>query len=243
MSLTLGNELADRQSAHGDESLQILARLSSFTAHELVNPLSALSMSLYLLSTRNQDAAVSPLVDRCRRLAQHMEELVSDLRLLGGAHSLALEQVDVGDMVAKLFDSLHLPARFRTVLQVAGPGCPLVVRGHTRLFSIVLENLVRNAIEAMPKGGVVGVYTEVRGASVRITVWDNGQGIPADRSSRLFEEPFTTKERGSGLGLLLAKAIVEHVHHGRLSFAPNEPCGAQFHIDLPILTQSCAFPG
>jgi two-component system, NtrC family, sensor histidine kinase HydH len=109
------------------------------------------------------------------------------------------------------------------------------VHGHARLLSLALDNLVRNACEAMPAGGTIGIRIEDHHSRMRITVWDDGPGIPTDQREQLFDEPWTTKRHGSGLGLLLARAIVEYVHDGNVSFAPNNPHGAQFHIILPLL--------
>jgi signal transduction histidine kinase len=101
------------------------------------------------------------------------------------------------------------------------------------LFSWVIENLIRNAIDAMEGSGEVHIRIERDGDSVHIDVQDTGKGIPPAQHLRVFRPGFTTKKRGWGLGLSLTKRIIENYHGGRIFVkrsAPDE--GTTFRITL-----------
>ncbi|MHC4661558.1 MAG: sensor histidine kinase, partial [Planctomycetota bacterium] len=97
----------------------------------------------------------------------------------------------------------------------------------------VVFNLLLNAFEAVPEGGRVELVTERRGDWARIGVSDNGPGIDPESVEHLFELFYTTKERGSGLGLSIARRLVE-AHHGRISFESAQEGGVVFNVFLPV---------
>lgn len=210
------------------ESIRLLARMSSFMAHELSNPLTALNGCLTLLARRATDERDTELVERCVSITDQMVELVRELRALSGSR-VATVRVHIHDLIESVAKSV--PAREGWRLEVASePG--LMVYANPGLLGLAITNLVRNAIEAMPEGGTVGITARKTAFGVRITVWDDGPGIPVSMRSGLFQSSVTTKERGSGLGLLLVRAIVETAHGGRVFFTPNFPRGSRFHIEL-----------
>jgi len=219
--------------AAGPQALAVLSTLSSFTAHELVSPLAGLQTALSALAGGSLDERSSRLVSRCQQLAQRMVDIANDLRVLGGAHRPALDAVPVGGLIEGLFHLLVPPDGYRVCLELGSPQAPVVVLANARLISLALGNLVRNALDALPQGGSLGARLDEADGMVGITVWDEGGGVPPERRALLFREPFTSKENGTGLGLLLVRAVVEQVHGGRLSFEPNEPRGSRFRVSLP----------
>lgn len=223
---------AAREAARNADSLRVMARLSAFAAHELATPLSALAHSLELLSNQALDEKARRVTERCRRLCGQAEEVVAGLRLLGGANPPREERVDLAALAREALAAQHLPDEFDAVVEVEPAGAA-VVPGNSRLLRHALRNLIRNAVEAMPRGGTVGVCVRPGPEQVRLTVWDDGPGLPPQVRDRLFQDPVTTKPSGSGLGLLLVRTVVERVHGGRVSFEPGEGSGALFHLDLP----------
>ena len=97
-----------------------------------------------------------------------------------------------------------------------------------------MENLIKNAVDAMEGTGAITVTTSAEGGKARVTVTDTGKGIPRKNQKTVFNPGFTTKKRGWGLGLTLAKRIIEQYHKGRIFVAWSEPGkGTSFEIDLP----------
>ncbi len=113
-----------------------------------------------------------------------------------------------------------------------------MVPGNAELLSWVLENLIKNSLEAVDaKNGVVEITTQTdakKGCAI-MTVIDNGKGIPAKDQKKVFSPGFTTKKRGWGLGLSLAKRIVEEYHRGKIYLTESIPgVRTEFRIHLPL---------
>lgn len=166
-----------------------------------------------------------------------MTSTVSDLRLLGGDLRLrsdgrVRERVELRELVAA---SQTLLPRTRVVSVAMAPGLERVeVAGHRGLLVMAFRNLLANAAAASPIGQTIGIAAERTGDAVRITVWDDGDGIPSSARGRLFREPMTTKPSGSGIGLLLVRAIVEQIHGGQVAYEPRVPRGSAFILTLPL---------
>ncbi len=102
-----------------------------------------------------------------------------------------------------------------------------------RQTPIVFRNLIRNARDAMPSGGVIRIVAEASNAHVRISVIDSGVGIPAERLSQILEPLYTTKARGMGLGLAISRAIVEK-NEGKLTVESEVGKGSAFTVELKV---------
>src|SRR5690606_5768844 len=132
--------------------------------------------------------------------------------------------VDVGalaERVSSYFRQRGPTLAHTIVIRYQPPEHPLIVRGDAVLLEWALEAVVKNAIDVLAgRGGTVEVsVAPAAGDSVRIRVSDDGPGIPREHRSKVFEAGFTTKEQGWGVGLSLAKRIVERNHRGRLVLA------------------------
>jgi signal transduction histidine kinase len=100
----------------------------------------------------------------------------------------------------------------------------------------VLVNLIKNAMQAMDKDGLLRIRTKRDADGVWLSVEDNGMGISKDRISRIFEPYFTTKRKGTGLGLMIVHRIIRD-HGGRIMVEPNQPSGTIFRLWLPLFEQ------
>ncbi len=123
----------------------------------------------------------------------------------------------------------------RITLTVTEASEPLEVKMCAPLFEWVMENLIKNAVDAMEGSGSITIEIRQEGHKAHITVTDTGKGIPRKNHKTVFNPGYTTKKRGWGLGLTLAKRIIEQYHMGRIFVSRSEPgTGTTFTIDLPL---------
>ena len=169
------------------------------------------------------------------REIDRLDRVVHGVLQLGRARASSRGRLDLGRVVAQTADvarpqlerrgvQLHL----RGVAEADGPE----VHGDGNLLSGALLNVLLNAGEASPAGGVVQVDLERNGAAARVRVRDDGPGIPLDQRARVFEPFYTTKESGTGLGLALAQRTIEE--HGGTIRVEDVARGASFVIELPL---------
>jgi len=225
------------------EKRLLLSRLFARLAHEIRNPLSSLDLHLQLLDEDLVliDPGVRPRLsgqlDVIHAEVRRLNQIVQQFLNLAGPSSLALEPVDLAPMLAHVRDLLSPEAQSRQIelrLNIA-EGLPCVMADSVQL-SQALMNLVINALQAVGRSGLVAVRADHSSDHVRIEVWDNGPGVPAERLGLLFEPYYTTKKEGSGLGLWIAQQIVA-VHGGDIQAQNSESGGAVFVVRLPRHTQ------
>jgi len=130
------------------------------------------------------------------------------------------------DFVRLELDASHVTA------SLSLPEAPVDVMLDAAQFRQALVNLLRNAREAMPEGGTIEILARDLGDHVEIDVADEGEGVPEEAREHLFDLFYTTRERGTGLGLPLTRQIID-AHGGRIQCLPREPRGTIFRITLP----------
>ena len=215
--------------------------LMADVAHELRTPLSIMRGRLEGLLDGvypRDDATVAQLVEETKLL----ERLVEDLRTLahaeGGTLRLQREATDLGVLIGEVVRIFQASASARriTIDHAHAGELPLVEVDPLRIRE-VLVNLVANALRYAPDGGTVTIGARVDGQRLRVTVEDNGRGIPEDELSRVFDRfAKGIDSQGSGLGLAIARNLV--VAHGGEIVARNRAAGgAAFEIVLPIESQ------
>jgi signal transduction histidine kinase len=215
------------------ERLAAIGQLGASISHEVKNPLGVIASSVYALrsyadSLRNERLAKH--LDRIERNVDQANQIVTTLLdFLRTKAPLRVER-DWNGLVEEAAASVHLPAGQRLDFALA-PGAGRASFDPDQVGRVI-ANLVRNAAEAMPEGGTVTVSTAADRDAVEVLVRDRGRGVPSDILPQLFEPLFTTKQVGTGLGLALAKAIVE-AHGGSIGARNAEGGGAEFRVRLP----------
>jgi PAS domain S-box-containing protein len=229
------------QHLRSTEKLAGLHTLSAGVAHELRNPLSAIDLNLGLLEEELRQAAVSAKASQylqvlnaeSRRLAHILDNFLRFARP-GSVH---LDEMDIRGVVGHIISLLQYEAeerRVRLEAQIEADLAPIV--GDETQISQVLVNIVVNAFQAMPDGGVCRINVAVQHLDdndwIEISVEDTGVGIKPEELPRLFEPFYTTKAGGSGLGLAIAYRIVED-HGGRIQILSAPGTGTRVITRLP----------
>lgn len=223
-------------SAKRAEQNKVWVGLSKETAHQLGTPISSLMAWVEMLPSYGVDAEVSGEMDKdVRRLAS----IASRFSKIGSKPSL--EPADINTTVSRITAYMDTRISARISLSINECDGPLTASISEPLLEWVMENLIKNAVDAMDGAGAITIATS-RVASVkhkpamaRIDVTDTGKGLSRRDFSAIFRPGYTTKKRGWGLGLTLAKRIVEQYHGGRIFVADSAPaCGTTFTILLPL---------
>jgi len=241
-SSKIARDIGDRKRAEAaliqSEKLAAVGRMAAAIAHEVNNPLEAITNLAYLLTTNpslNEEARgfARLLLDEVGRASRITKQTLAFYR--DSAVAVPVKLTELLDSVLQL----HGPALMKKNIRVRRLFCDdeVAALGFAAELRQVFANLLLNAIDAVGAGGLLSVKVARHGARrVRVTVADNGCGILADRRRRLFEPFFTTKPgRGTGLGLWVSDGIVRK-HHGRIrvtsSTRPGHS-GTAFTVVLP----------
>jgi signal transduction histidine kinase len=223
-----------------DPRLQRFEALAAGLAHEIRNPLSTINITLQLL---REDLSERPgarenadlrRVDVVLAEVRRLERIVHDFLRLAREPSPDLRPVDVNALVADALDFMSAElraARIDVVSQLDTRSGPIPLDGS--LFRQALLNLLRNAAQAMPQGGVLTVQTRSDDVALVVDVIDTGSGMTPEVRERVFDVFFSTKPGGTGLGLPLARQIVE-LHGGRLTCDSAPGLGTRFSLALPL---------
>ena len=211
------------------EQNRVWAGLSKETAHQLGTPISSLMAWVEVLKEEYPDDALIPELDKdVSRL-----RLISDrFSKIGSKPELAI--VSLQEVLAHVVDYIDRRTSHNMVIRCQLPDHDVMVNINAALFEWVIENLCKNAVDAMNGGpGTISIAVMETGQKVAIDVVDTGKGISKKNIKNVFRPGFTTKKRGWGLGLSLAKRIIEEYHKGRIFVKSSEVgVGTTFRIEL-----------
>ena len=215
---------------------RVWAGMARESAHQLATPLSSLAGWIELLADRaTDDPTAARAIDYMRGDLDRLERVAHRFERIGRpAKEVPVDVAELAERVARYFQA-RVPTLAHTVevKLILGQG-PLVVKGDAVLLEWALEAVAKNGIDALAGRGGTLEISAARTADdeVRVRVADDGPGIPRELRARVFEPGFSTKESGWGIGLSLARRIVEEAHGGRLELAPSSE-GATFDVILP----------
>ncbi len=227
-----------------------LARIYGALAHELKAPLAAMALNLELLNDalNTADDNAPDIAERRRRYATVLREELARLNrsliaVLNQTASLneTRQRLEAQELVRDL-DALLAPqaAHQHVTIEVELPDVPLEITGHRDRLKQALLNIAANALEAMPDGGRLHLSLAADADHAIIAIRDSGPGIPPDALSNIYSMHFTTKNGGTGIGLYVARSVVE-AHGGEIEVDTQPARGTCFRVRLPrSATQAAA---
>jgi signal transduction histidine kinase len=205
-------------------------------AHQMGTPL--MSLQGWIEQLRSRASPPPGLSEHLAADAERLERVAQRFERIG--HNIRREPIPLGQLAHKVAAYFHprLPTRVNRIeIRVEGPGDGPMVHGDPILLEWALESLVKNAIDALQgREGTITLRVGEDHAAATIRVADDGPGIPGDMRRRIFEPGMTTKSGGWGIGLALARRVVEDSHGGELMLEHTEP-GATFLIRIPTHEQ------
>jgi signal transduction histidine kinase len=221
-----------------EEQSALMGTVAAGIAHEIRNPLSTLRMNLQMLREdwdnpiTEREQKGRKRIDVLLRETERMETVVSDFVRFAAGHALRREKTNLNSLAGELLDFLAPQAersRIRIVREFARD-LP-AVEVDPNLIRQAILNLLVNAQQVLPSGGEIRIRTVENGQYVKLSVTDNGPGIPEEHREKIFTLYFSTKPGGTGLGLPMVKKIVEE-HQGKIEVETELNKGTTFTICL-----------
>jgi len=215
-------------------------------AHELKNPLFPLQITVEnLLRAREQypDQFDEVFRESTSTMLAEIGNLKTIITRFSDFSKMPTPEMQKADLNALIKDTVKL---FEPQLPKTGKGISVkveldaalpIIEADPVLLRRVFENLLLNAVEAMPNGGILTLQTEQLSSSVAVEVSDTGTGIMAEEADRLFTPYYTTKNHGTGLGLAIAQSVISD-HQGKISVRSKPGEGTTFRIELPVAQRS-----
>lgn len=244
-------EKSEPKNAGNDEQVEELAKLIGELAHEIKNPLSSLKINLELIGEDLRDLDLSeqggPGSENSGRVARAMrkisiiqkeadrlQQILDGFLRYFDRTNLELTRLDVNELVGDMIDFYSPQAYSHSItMRQHLYGEPLFCKADAGMLKQVFLNLFINSQQAMSGGGELMVRTEKLNQSALIKISDTGCGIPPEKLPEIFEAYYTSRSRGSGLGLPTAKKIVE-AHNGTITVNSVPDKGTSFTITLPL---------
>lgn len=224
--------LAFSSSRKADEN-QVWVGMSKETAHQLGTPTSSLSGWIEILQDKHPEIAIT------RELAldvERLEKVTERFSRIGSTP--ALERTNISAIISRTIDYLKMRTSSKVIfITDYEKDKQVMVPVNSALFEWVIENVSKNAIDSMEGNGKISIRISETEKNAIIDISDTGKGIPKSAFNKIFSAGFTTKQRGWGLGLSLAKRIIEEYHNGRI-FVRNSELGVGSCIRIVMNKQA-----
>ena len=229
--LTEVKELEDR--LRTSEKMALLGQLAAGLAHELRNPLSAISGAVEILGSDVKPTEENlRLVRMATQEVERLNLLVEDFLILTMPIQKLTTQVDLGLIISDTVESFTKTIRRGNIEIINQAEKGIYVQADSYRLKQAVWNLLLNSVDAMPIGGLIMIKSRTEENSAIIEISDEGKGVDENFISRIFEPFFTTKEVGTGLGLAIVQKVIEG-YNGNINVISSRGSGATFVITLP----------
>ncbi|MGD6809383.1 MAG: PAS domain-containing sensor histidine kinase [Candidatus Bathyarchaeia archaeon] len=219
------------------ERLAAIGETAGMVGHDIRNPLQAIAGDVYLLKDYLKSIPESPTkedvtesLEAIEKNVVYINKVVADLQDYSRKINPEYTNTNLYDLVENVFRPIIIPENIKSTIEIDHK---IKLKIDATLFRRILTNLIINAIQAMPKGGELAVKAEKKSDSINVSVEDTGVGIPDEIKPKMFTPMMTTKAKGQGLGLAVAKRLVESMS-GTIDFESEFGKGTKFIIKLPL---------
>ncbi|MEH7414826.1 ATP-binding protein [Neobacillus drentensis] len=216
------------------DTLTVIGELAAGIAHEIRNPMTALKGFIQLLEneiTKNHPMYYQVITSELARI----DSIINEFLFLAKPKATRFQEKDLNQIMKETVDLLTAQAVLHNIQIVTNmeSQLPLIFCEPNQLKKVFI-NIIKNAIEVMPHGGNITITTKmVEGERVQISIQDEGSGISKEKIKKLGEPFFTTKDQGTGLGLMVSYRIIND-HQGKIFIESDEGMGTTFYIELPM---------
>ncbi|HNE50403.1 MAG TPA: HAMP domain-containing sensor histidine kinase [Chitinophagales bacterium] len=218
-------------SARRAEQNQVWVGLAKETAHQLGTPLSSLTAWIDILREKLNSEEDASMFDEMQKDIDRLVLIAERFSKIGSVPELTKHRVV--DVLQNGVDYISKRASKKIhIFLLKDTDINLFAQLNPPLFEWVLENIMKNALDAMDDRGEIHVYAFQKEGFIYIDISDTGKGISKNNLEQIFEPGFSTKKRGWGLGLTLARRIIEEYHHGKIFVKESSPKGTTFRIQL-----------
>ncbi|MRX72233.1 PAS domain S-box protein [Bacillus lacus] len=228
-------DLSDRRRAEElllqSEKLSVAGQLAAGIAHEIRNPLTAIKGFMQLMQSGHDER--KQFYDIVFSELNRIELILSELLMLAKPQENVYKQVDIKNLLHDVSALLETQANLNNIwIRQEYEDCKLLLQCDQNQIKQVFINLLKNAIDAMPAGGNVYLSCKKADGKILVEVKDEGEGIPEELLIKISEPFFTTKEKGTGLGLMITYKIIEN-HSGSVSVQSKVNEGTIFTVSFP----------
>ena len=237
-----------QERARQNERLAELGTLTGGLAHEIKNPLSTIQLNLQLLleDIGPDDPLHGRFANRIatvQREGSRLKEILDDFLRFAGKIELKPHPVELSSLLDELVDFMAPQAQLQHVqLRLKKGDAPVYAAADPRLLKQAILNLVLNGLQAMgDRGGELILCASYTDHECRIDVMDTGKGMSPETREKIFQAYFSLRKGGTGLGLAMAKRIVDE-HGGRITVCSEEGKGSVFSVYLPLAQPPAAIP-
>ena len=227
----------DQERLLRNERLTVLGQLAGTVSHEIRNPLGVIKNSVYYLrlTQKLKDPKADEHLDLIDCEIENADRIAGELLDYASQSPPDLHLVPIQDMLTQMLTRERVPDIVRLELRLDPH--PLVVQADSQQLERAFANITRNAIQAMPKGGILTIGCHKQDGDIVATIEDTGIGIPAETLGEIFEPLFSNKARGAGLGLSLSKRYIER-SGGWIRCSSRIGSGTVFEIGFPSAERS-----
>ena len=212
------------------EQDQVWVGMAKETAHQLGTPISSLMAWNQLLEAQGVDEYITKEIDKD---IERLSMVTNRFSKIGS--EAVLEEENMGVILEEIIEYLRKRISAKISLNYEKPQQLVTAMVNRSLIEWVVENIAKNAVDAMEGSGNITFEITQGDDYVQIDIIDNGKGIPSNKLKTVFQPGYTTKKRGWGLGLSLVKRIVEDFHKGKVFVLRSEPgVGTTFRINLKV---------
>lgn len=215
------------------EKLATVGEMLTTLAHEIRNPLTAMGGFANIIAKKTDNAMIKDLAEKIFQHATRMDNMFKEFILLAKYNSFNIVQNDLNEILKSCVDffRFHEQSGIKFILELSPVN--IIFPVDRSMIEVVINNLLKNAIQAMPEGGNIVIKSYMENGFAVFSIEDDGHGIPSEVLPNIFDPFYTTKFNGFGIGLSISYKIIKH-HNGIIYAENKEGGGAKFVVKLPM---------